>query len=403
MFYGYNRQLYTHLNPLAREYVFNKLERRFQYNVTDLLHTLDLEDSNIDTWSSLCTQLSKGIISIIGHINSDDLDWLADFCSTYQVPFLNLNNDNYLKTNYSLTLMPDILPALIALIRRYRIHQLVYIYDDTNGTRRLKQLMQIQTSNTIQNFNIISRYLDNPDDSYDLLQNIETMINTPIRSLSSTNPNQNIQQGCYIALDFRSFDTYRIIMDKIKHRGMTTSNYHYILLTLNAKQLDMTYFRYGGVNVTFFTLPSLNPNETLAVDEDYMNILKEKNILSVESLLLADAWETLLRTINRMLDSDVETREKLKVFRQGKFYNGLTPGIDCRNKYIQSWSAGKIYSDNLFHTNFQGLTGNVQFSNVTGRRINYTLDVYRVTRNDMPTKIGVFQAPNTLEVIFNSL
>jgi hypothetical protein len=396
MFNGYDQQLYTRINPLAREYIFNKLEQNSQYNITEFIDTLNFDNSNIDTWSILCNQLSNGIISIIGHVNSDDLDWLPGFCSIYQIPFINLNNNNYLKTNFSLSLMPDILPALITIIRRYQITQLVYIYDDINGAHRLKQLMKIQTSNIIQNLNIISRYLDNPDDSYDLLQNIELITNIPTRTLLTINSNQK-NHGRYIILDFHSFDTYRIIMDKIKHRGMTTSDYHYILLTLNAKQLDMTYFRYGGVNVTFFVLSSYDDKQ---INKNYIDLLKENNLFSVESLLITDAWETLLHTINRMLTSTDTIREKLKIYRQGKIYNNLTPDIDCRNNYIQPWLTGNIYLKYLINTNFQGLTGNVQFSNITGQRINYTFNVYRVTRNNMPKQIGFFRAPNILEVRF---
>jgi hypothetical protein len=398
MFYGFDRQLYTRINPLAREYIFNKLEQRFQYNITEFLDTLDFDNSDIDTWSILCNQVSNGIISIIGHINSGDLNWLPDFCSTYKIPFLGLNdNYYYFKTNFSLSLMPDILPALITIIRRYQITQLVYIYDDINGAYRCNQLMKMQTLYTIQDLNIISRYLDNPDDSYDLLNIIELMTtNTPIRTLSTINSNQT-SQGRYIVLDFYSFETYRIIMDKIKHRGMTTSNYHYILLTLNAKQLDMTYFRYGGVNVTFFVLPEYSDNQ---INKNYINLLKKDNLVSVESLLIADVWETLLRTINRMLNLSDDLKEKLKIFRQGKF---LIPKIDCRKKFIQAWSTGKIYLESLINTKFQGLTGNIQFSNITGQRINYTFDVYRVTRNDMPKRIGFFRAPNILEVFNNYL
>ena len=180
MFNGYDRELYTRINPLARQYIFNKLERRFQYNVTELIDTLDFDNSDIDTWSKLCTQLSNGIMSIIGHVNHDDFDWLSGFCSTYQVPFLGLDNHDYIKNNYYISLMPDILPALIAFIRRYQINQLVYLYDDMHGAHRLKQLLQMQTTNKIQNLNIISRYLGNPDDSYDLLQNIEIMTSSHI-------------------------------------------------------------------------------------------------------------------------------------------------------------------------------------------------------------------------------
>ena len=284
--------------------------------------------------------------------------------------------------------MPDILPILISIIRRYQINQIVYIYDDINGAYRLKQLMNIQTSDKIQYFNIISRYIDNLDDLYDLLHNIELMTNPLIRSTSSSsNSNQKFNSGRYIILDFHSFNTYRIIMDKIKQRGMTTSDYHYILLTLNAKELDMTYFRYGGVNVTFFVLPSYDNNKT------YLNLLKEKNLLSIQSLLLTDAWELLIRTINHMIIS-IDNKQKI-------FYDNITSKIDCQKNFIQPWLLGNNYLEYLMNISFQGLTGYVQFSNITGERINYTFDVYRVTRNNMPKKIGFFRAPNILQVKLN--
>ena len=378
MFSGLHRELYARINPIAREYVFNKLERRFQYNITVLLDTFDVNQSDIDTWSRLCAQLSNGIMSIIGHINYENYDWVAGFCTTYQVPFLGLDNHEYIPKNYYISIMPDILPALVAFIRRYQITQLVYLYDDTTGAHRLKQLMKMQTTNKLKNLNIVTRYLGQPDDPYDLLQNIEILKSSAAR---------------YIVLDFHSFETYRIVMDKIKHRGMTTADYHYILLTLNAKQLDMNYFRYGGVNVTFFALPSYHD---ITSKENYINSLGDNP--PFESLLIADAWETLLRTINHMLSSANETRDKLKVFRQGRFYNGLTPGIDCRNSQIQAWSAGKIYLDHLLNTTFHGLTGRVQFSPNTGQRTNYTFEVYRVARNDLPKHIGYFRDPTTFEV-----
>ncbi|CAF3920846.1 unnamed protein product, partial [Didymodactylos carnosus] len=102
---------------------------------------------------------------------------------------------------------------------------------------------------------------------------------------------------------------YRTMMDKIKHRGMTTNDYHYILLTLKAKLLDMTYFRYGGVNVTFFALPNSfniendNNQQYCSIDnctilnkttDLYLKNLKQANIidneqtyLSLEALLMA--------------------------------------------------------------------------------------------------------------------
>ena len=111
-----------------------------------------------------------------------------------------------------------------------------------------------------------------------LLENIEIMIN------SSSSTGQQVHRR-YIVLDFDRFGIYRIVMDKIKHRGMTTADYHYILLTLNAKQFDVTFFPYGGAIVTFFALPSyesLNDNQTLLlIYQNYMNSIKNVNLRNV--------------------------------------------------------------------------------------------------------------------------
>ena len=343
-------------------------------------------------------------MSIIGHIDPGDFDWISSFCSTYQVPLISLDNLYYEKSEYYISLIPDILQPLVAFIHHYQINQLIYLYDETNGARRLKRLMEMQTTNSVQDLNLICYYMGDPHDSYDLFENIEITINSPLHSSSETSQNKKFR-GHYVVLDFQSIDTYRIVMDKIKHRGMTTVDYHYILLTLNAKQIDLTYFRYGGVNVTYFILSSdtsFNDSHTLPLYKKYIDSIKsayKDDTPPVESLLIADAWETLLRTINRMLSSTNETRDKLKVFRQGTFYNGQTPGIDCRSNYIQPWISGKFYLANLLNTSFHGLTGYIQFSHKTGQRKNYIFDVYRVTRNRMPKHIGFFRAPATFQVL----
>ncbi|CAF3643389.1 unnamed protein product [Rotaria socialis] len=394
IFSGYDQQFYTRMNFLARQYIFNKLERNTRYDISEIIETSNLENNTLPT---LCNQLSKGVISIISYIKSDDLNWLSAFYSAYQIPFLSLNDNKQFKNKFSLSFMPDVLPALVSIIRRYRITKLVYIYDDSNGAQRLKHLMQIQTLAMVHHINIISRYLDSPDDSYELLQSIEAITNTEMSTSTSMHSNSRSQHR-YIVLDFQKFDTYRAMMNKIKHRGMTTSNYHYILLTLNAKQLDMTYFRYGGVNVTFFSLPS---SYDAKANKNYIDLLKKENLFTIESLLLADAWQTLLVTVNHIFNSSDDIDQRLKLFRDGKFKNGLKQTIDCRNNYIQPWLSGNMYLKHLNSIGFQGLTGNVQFSNSTGQRINYTFEVYRVTGNDMPKNIGFFRAPDTLQVADN--
>lgn len=355
------------LNTLARNYIEEKFHETTDYNLTEYYQIIDFNSKNIQTWPNLCTYLSKRVFSLVTHLNFDDFNWLPTFSATYHIPLINLNN-NYLETPYTLSLKPDILPALITILQYYQIKQFVYVYNDINGAYRLKQLMNLQTTEKLFEFNIINRYLDSIDDAYDLLYNIEFITNPSFRSYSK------YPFGRYIILDFSSIEIYQIIMDKIKHRGMTTSDYQYILLTLNAHQLDMTYFRYGGVNVTFFVLPKTS--------NEYTDQLETKKFYSIESLLLTDAWELVSRTLKHLTNSS----------------GNLQSNVNCYKSEILSWKYGKFVYDQFLQTNFRGLTGIIQFDRRTGQRTNYTFEIHRVTRNNLPKHIGYFHAPDRLEV-----
>ncbi|CAF1623889.1 unnamed protein product [Rotaria magnacalcarata] len=392
VFNEHDQEVYNRISSLAREYILNKLQKNLEYDIVEHVEIVNSKNSTKDTRSLLCNQLSNGIISIIGQISRTDYQWLSSFCSTYRVPFIGLDNHYYINTNYSISLMPDILPALISLIQHYQINQLVYSYDDRNGGNRLKQLIKMQTKNRIQNLNIICFYLGNPYNSNDLLEAIEIT--------TSSSSSQQVHRR-YIVLDFHEVDTYRIVMDKIKYHGMTTANYHYILLTLDAKSVYTNFFPNGGLHGTFFSLPSyesLNNNNNqalLLLYQNYINSIKDvhlRNVPFIESLVIADAWETLLRTINLTLNSINETHQQ----------RYLTTNIDCRGNGTKSWSFGKFHFKTLLNINFQGLTGNVQFSRKTGQRKNYMFDIYRATRNDRPKNIGFFRAPTTLEIVDKS-
>jgi len=355
------------LNHLARNYVFEKFHDNIRYNLIEYYQIIDFNSKTHQTWSSLCAYLSKRVFSLITHLNFDDFNWIPTFSSTYHIPLINLNN-NYLQTPYALSLKPDVLPALITVLHYYQIKQFVYVYNDINGAHRLKQLMNRQTTEKLFEFNILNRYLDNIDDAYDLLYNIELITGSSFRSYGRHS------FGRYIILDFSSIEIYQIFMDKIKHRGMTTSDYHYILLSLNAHQLDMTYFRYGGVNVTYFVLPTIS--------NEYTVRLQTQNIYSIESLLLTDAWELMSRTIDRLMNS---TRN-------------LQSNVNCEKAEILSWKYGKFVWEQILQSHFHGLTGSIEFDHRTGQRTNYTFEIHRVTRNNLPKRIGYFRAPDRLEV-----
>lgn len=358
----------------------------FTLNFVESIEKFTGNEMDVQSWSNLCDQISMGLVSIIGDATSEESNWFVDFGSFHQIPWINLSPSDNLIDRYSISMMPDLLPALISFIRHYDISQLVYIYDDELGAQRLKELIRLQTSIGGLNLNLISRFLSNAEDSHDLLENIELTTNSFQRHYIS---NLSIRHERYIVLDFHSIETYQILMNSIKQRGMTTTEFHYVLLTLDAKHLDMTYFRYGGVNVTFFSLPNVHPGHFRQVDFDL-------NSAQIEFLLLTDAWQTLIRSLMQVID-----RSKINNTRSLFQFDHPSPMTNysiCRKSLARSTLDGHKLFQTLLKTNFRGSTGQIQFSNITGRRINYTFDIFRVTRNEIPKKLGYFREPNIFQV-----
>ncbi|CAF1098489.1 unnamed protein product [Rotaria sordida] len=318
----------------------------------------NVSDSNIySSVHQICNRLEFGAVGSISSIDNPKTHLFELFMTRLHISMISLNYLNYNKQDltllnkpYHLTMKIDLLPALVAFIKRYKITKLFYIMEDIQG----RQLNDITNSNNTKN----------------LLQSIE------IKDRGS-------KEELYIVLDLNNINSYIKLLMQIRHHAMTTPHYHYILMSLEADRIDMRTFRYGGVNVTYFVPRSpytMNPS----LDG---SIIDRLSLPSFEKKALADALSIYMRAI-MLLDDRI--RSKI-VYSDSNDNNFDHLKIQCRTKTNQQQH--ELFSEELFNImkslSFDGYSGHIAF-NEYGERINYTLNMYQVTMNRLPKNIGNF-------------
>lgn len=152
------------------------------------------------------------------------------------ISMISLNYFNYNKPELSarnpifhLTMKIDLLPALVALIRQYKITKLFYIMEGDGAFERFQALMVAQAREKsydlldVQGRQIVD--MNNIDQTKTLLQSVE--IN-----------DRGTKEERYIVLDLKDTQSYIRLLTLIRQSAMTTPHYHYILLSLVSDPLE---------------------------------------------------------------------------------------------------------------------------------------------------------------------
>ncbi|CAM4941620.1 unnamed protein product [Rotaria socialis] len=342
----------------------------------------NVTDSNIySSVHQICNRLGSGVIGSISSVDHSKTRLLDLFMTRLHVSMISLNYFNYNKQDltslnklYHLTMKIDLLPVLVALIKRYKITKLFYIMEGDEAFERFQTLVVAQAR----------------EKSYDVLDiqgrqliDITNSNNTGILLQSIEIKDRGSKEELYIVLDLNNISSYIKLLMQIRHHGMTTPHYHYILMSLDADRIDMGTFRYGGVNVTYF-LPQSSFKMNISSDGSLTDRL---SLASFEKKSLADALSLYMRAIMR-LDRDIRS----KIIHSGYEDNNFDHlKIDCRTK--ENHRSHEIFGEELFiimkSLSFDGYSGHIAFNDY-GERINYTLSIYQVTMNRLPRNIGNF-------------
>ncbi|CAF3688902.1 unnamed protein product, partial [Adineta steineri] len=329
----------------------------------------------------VCNRLESGAIGTISNIDNPKTRLLELFMKRLHISMISLNYFNYNKQEsslinkfYHLTMKIDLLPALAAFIRRYKVTKLFYIIEGDEAFERYQAMMVAQARE--KSYDILDiqgrQLIDNTNSNHtkNLLQSVE--IN-----------DRGTKEERYIVLDLIDIQSYIKLLMQIRHQGMTTPHYHYILMTLEADRIDMRAFRYGGVNVTYF-LPKSAFKMNASVNS---SITDRLSLPSFEKKALADALYLYMQAIMFL---DERTRAKI-VDSDSTDDNFDHLKIECRAKGRQR--SHEPFGEKLFSImqslSFDGYSGHVAF-NEYGERINYTLNVYQVTMNKLPRNMGNF-------------
>ncbi|CAF0775338.1 unnamed protein product [Adineta steineri] len=201
----------------------------------------NVTDANVYSgFHRLCNRLESGAVGSISSIDHQKTHLLESFMARLHIPMVSLNYYNYNKPElnalnkiYHLAMKIDLLPVLAAFIRRFKVTKLFYIIEGEEAFARFQSLMVAQAR----------------DKSYDILD-IQVRRLTDINNQNHTrNLLQSVEikdrgskEERYIVLDLNYLKSYINILMQIRHHGMTTPHYHYIIMSLEADRIDMRFF-----------------------------------------------------------------------------------------------------------------------------------------------------------------
>lgn len=163
----------------------------------------------------VCNRLESGVIGSISSIDHSRTHLLEMFMTRLHVSMISLNYYNYNKPEltspnkiYHLTMKIDLLPVLVALIKRYKITKLFYIMEGDEAYDRFQTLIVAQArEKSYDILDIQGRQLIDVTDSnhtQSLLQSIE------IKDRGS-------KEELYIVLDLNNINSYIKLLMQVRY------------------------------------------------------------------------------------------------------------------------------------------------------------------------------------------
>ncbi|XP_033112939.1 glutamate receptor 4-like [Anneissia japonica] len=327
----------------------------------------------------LCWQISNFNI-LGGHMAPATLPVIDAYSRTLGVPYITSNlspkelfpNKNF---DFTWSLKPSLVLPLLDIIQHYSPERIAYLYADEEAFLRY-QNVKSNLSNSFMNSTIFKKITNNIRDDLGSLRDegwTFYVVDAPVKTIQSVLNNAGLL-------------------------GMVTSSYNFVVMNLNANKLKVDSFVYGGMNLTAFQLPinqtndrlmnltlncsgKMNNNTNATVDRPDADAI----LLHDLSLVLLNAFEKVLAKYSYMPVSQRSQCYCSKHFdssccsRLRK--NECLMSCCCLQKLAESdvdahsCTQGRTYVSALQEMVVDGLSGSIQFDNVTGERTAYTLEV----------------------------
>uniref|UniRef100_K1P1B8 Glutamate receptor n=1 Tax=Magallana gigas TaxID=29159 RepID=K1P1B8_MAGGI len=324
---------------------------------------------------SVCAKIRQGAKALLFVGTSKSNVAMHSIADKLSIPVLMPLSTKYSQTHseFTVSLQPSLIRPIIDVIQKNGWKQVFYLFDSDEGLLRLQSLFQELGERHLANDVIIrSRRITNISDSYELLRSVDRQeLNcSNLEPCRCTRP---------IILDLSTIAAFNETRKQIIDVGMNREHYHYLLANLGADELDLSSFKYGGMNVTGFSIKDPPFEENFQQSDCYS--YKGLCPVSHKSALVMDTLEFLSYAVN-----------KTGTYNNPSMFTPNSNGCDVSEQHR---NFGRKFLNAIKETKVQGSsnigTGTLALDSY-GNRKDYVLNVKFFTFNfSKLEKVGIWQ------------
>ncbi|XP_061189245.1 glutamate receptor 2-like [Saccostrea echinata] len=254
-------------------------------------YIFDTEDI-VKLHKEVCKKVAEGAQALVFVGTAKSAAEMNSIAERISVPVLMPLSTKNQKTpsDFVVSLKPSLNKPIIEVIKKNGWNRVFYLFDSEEGLLRLQSFLEdIAEIQFVNEVIIESRRITNISDSYELLRTVDRQY----LNCSSLYPCPCPRP---IILDLSTQAAFNQTRKQIIDVGMNREQYHYILANLGADELDLSSFKYGGMNVTGFSIK----------DPTYEKNIQQSDCYSFSGLcpinhkhsLIMDTLEFLSRAVN---------------------------------------------------------------------------------------------------------
>ncbi|XP_065566794.1 glutamate receptor ionotropic, kainate 2-like [Artemia franciscana] len=200
----------------------------------------------------VCQLLRVGVAGIFGPQSSETSGHIQSVCDALEVPHLEMRwRTNQNRDAFALNLYPapdTFAKAYAALLKAKEWKSMAILYDDVEGLTKLHLLLKGRSFS---------------DTKFVIYQLVEDNNFRPLLRQIQRGGEKNILIDC-------SVERLEILLKQVQQIGMMTSEYSYVLTTLDLHTINLEDYQYGGTNITALRLVDPTKPESASLVSDWV-------------------------------------------------------------------------------------------------------------------------------------
>ncbi|KAI5645988.1 ligand-gated ion channel domain-containing protein [Phthorimaea operculella] len=290
---------------------------------------------------------SEGVIGIIDGLGGKGTEHVQAICDRLELPHVILQPDELYNDEWSILNLYPSADAYNTILQEIITHKdwnnFTLLYEKGHSIKLMSSLLEM--GNSTDPFYVSVRELSG-DNYRDVLINAKEQGYT---NFVVDCPSEKIHQ----------------LLTHAQQVGLMADEHSYIFLSPDVFTLDLTRFRYGGVNITGFRLLNMKPDSDLwKFCEEYNNSIEavEAQDLKTKVVLIYDAVKVFYEAVQKINISDTFTLS--------------TQTLSCDS--YETWISGATLLNFMKTNKISGITKTLAFDGL-GERDEVTWDILELT------------------------